>query len=228
MNVQDLTPSCAGALFGEFLWFLGSSSWPSVWLFQRLIKISFLLQVLWIWWALLWVCSQSLTFRSVHCWAQGLIPDGWCLSVLHRGGAGVFIRIPDWSHTVVVRGLCPHHFSKCHGSRCLPHLWRCPPCGPSGVFQDYWDMTQTNLWSLCFSEHVSLYLFIYLLMNQVIHNTLHKNVYLYVCLAMFKVLLLDSCSAAFEWWAHVLSYRAVFSPQFCVHVSQKLYVYLTK
>lgn len=59
---------------------------------------------------------------------------------------------------------------------------------------------------------VFIYLFIYLLMNQVIHNTSHKNIYLYFCLAMFKVLLLDSCSTAFEWWAHVLSYRAVFFP----------------
>lgn len=60
-------------------------------------------------------------------------------------------------------------------------------------------------------------------MNQVIHNTSHKNVYLYVCLAMFKVLLLDSCSAAFEWWAHVLSYRAVFSPPIlCAYESKTL------
>lgn len=70
---------------------------------------------------------------------------------------------------------------------------------------------------------VFIYLFIYLLMNQVIHNTSHKNVYLYVCLAMFKVLLLDSCSAAFEWWAHVLSYRAVFFPPIlCAYESKTL------
>lgn len=120
VNVQDLTPSCAGALYGTYKPPPPHS--PILLLFRVFFKHPvFFTQVLWIWWGPLWVCNLNLIWMSGMC----EIPALTARLMLHRSAAGVLFRLSDRDHPVVGHSVLPHHFSKCHRSWDLSHLWRC-------------------------------------------------------------------------------------------------------
>ena len=147
VNVQDLTPSCAGALYGEdksvvilsdFIFLV--SSWFLLFCWHD-NGSNFLL-----------FCNRFYEYdggfygyvtnirnRVWHAEMYLVKQQHW--SLLHRTSVGFLVRLPDWGHPVVGHSFFPHHFGKCHGSWDLPHLWRCSTCRPAPLLTGYCGLT---------------------------------------------------------------------------------------